>query len=84
MITYHSLFNHLVAVLKSNVEDRTGGMAVFVSSVETMKYISSTLKRLGFSNVQGNILPIYWSCSYELLVFRDSFFLYRDMKRDHE
>jgi len=52
----HFVFEHLVAVLKSNWDERTGVVAVFVSSMERMNELSSALEKLGFPTIKGRCL----------------------------
>ena len=49
----HFVFEHLTALLKSNEDERTGSIAVFVRTVDRMNQVSSALEKLGYPTLQG-------------------------------
>lgn len=54
MVKHQFLLEKLVHILKSDVKDRRGGIAVFVKDVASMKNLSAALKAFGFSTSEGN------------------------------
>ena len=53
MLKNHFLFDQAAEFLRSVWEERTGAVAMHVCSIATMKQLSSALKKIGYSTMEG-------------------------------